>query len=288
MHRVKLFMLILLCISSMIVPTANANAGSDHVLILGVFPRRNAEDTFKSFKPLANYLSQQLGMQVRLETAKDFNAFWENVKNRRYDFVHFNQFHYVESHDKYGYDVIAKNEEFGKSTLASGLVVRKDSGIHSLTELKGKKIVFGGGKKAMVAYIGNTALLRRAGLKDGDYMEEFAKNPPNATFATFYKQADAGGIGDPGLKIPLVKKKIDTSKLTFLALGEDLPHIPWAVKHDMATELKTKIQKLLLQLNNSETGKSILKQAKLTGIVEARDNDYDICRKVIKEVFDTK
>ena len=253
-------------------------------LIIGIFPRRNAAITIKYFTPLANYLEKKLGRRIMLETTRDFRSFWQGIKNRRYDIVHFNQFHYVQSRKQFGYEVILKNEEFGKQTIAGAIVIRKDSGIKTLSDLKGKRIMFGGGPKAMVAYIATTYLLRKAGLKKGDYREIFAKNPPNACMGTYLRQADAGGVGNITLELPVIKKRINTERLTFLATGESLPHILWAVKKNMPAKLKLKIQMILANLYKHPEGKAILDRAKLTRLVLARDTEFKRVRAMIKFV----
>ena len=136
-------------------------------LKMGVFPRRSVAATHKLFKPLADKLSKELGEPVQLVVAKDFKAFWEGVQRKEYDLVHYNQYHYLLSHKGGGYNVIAVNEEFGTSQIAGALSVRKDSGIGSVAELKGKTVLIGGGKKAMGSYIAVTAILKKAGLEAG-------------------------------------------------------------------------------------------------------------------------
>ena len=84
-------------------------------LVMGVFPRRNATTTIKLFTPVTEYLSEKLGREVQLETAKDFRSFWQKVLLQRYDIVHFNQYHYIKTHDKKIYRAILQNEEFGKN-----------------------------------------------------------------------------------------------------------------------------------------------------------------------------
>lgn len=261
-------------------------AADDTALILGIFPRFSATDVHDAYAPMARYLSQALGREVKVETAKDQTAFWQAVTQGRYDIVHYNQMNYVDSHEKFGYDVIAMNEEFGKSTLASALVVRKDSGIDSVMDLKGKTVIFGGGPKAMVAYVGNYVLLKRAGLKKGDYKEEFSKSPANAIMAVYYKQAAAGGAGDVGFKMQAVDEKIETAELKFLAVGEPMPHLPWAARSTLGADSLKQIQTALLKLNNSPDGPSVLKSAQLTGLRSATDADYDMIRKIIKEAAD--
>lgn len=260
------------------------HAAAEEPLVLGIFPRFAATMVHDAFDPLAKYLSAELGREVKIETTKDQNAFAEAITTKRYDIVHFNQLNYVESHEKFGYDVVAINEEFGKGTVAGALVVRKDSGIKNLADLRGKTIVFGGGPKAMVAYIANVALLQRAGLKKGDYKEEFAKSPVNAMTAVFHKQAVAGGTGDIGLKAQAGNEVLDVDELAFLAVGEQIPHVPWAVKTSLGADLTKKIQDALLKVKSSKDGAGILKAARLTNLLPAKDADFEIVRKMIKDV----
>jgi len=141
----------------------HASAASDAELRIGVFPRRNATETVRIFSPLAHYLSERLGRKVILETSRDFHSFWISLQSGRFHVVHYNQYHYVRSHKELGYDVVAKIEERGESTIAGCLAVRKDRGLRTVADLRGRKIVFGGGRKAMQSYIIATHLLRSGG-----------------------------------------------------------------------------------------------------------------------------
>jgi len=256
---------------------------ADDSLTMGVFPRRNSGVTIKMFKPLAKYLSQETGMKIKLETAKDFPAFWNSVKAKRYDIAHFNQLHYLMSKDIVGYKVFAKNEEFGKSNIAPAIAVRKDSGIETLQDLKGKNIIFGGGRLAMIAHVGNKNILNEAGLVPGSYNAMLAKNPPNAAMAVYYKKADAAGIGDVGLNIPMLKKKIDVEQMKFLTIGKSQPHIPWVYKTSLNADMQSKIDAAFIKLNKTDEGKAILKRAGMTGMDVATDSDYDISRAEMKK-----
>jgi len=256
---------------------------ADETLTLGVFPRRNSGVTMKMFKPLAKYLTDETGIKIKLETAKNFPAFWKNVKAKRYDIAHFNQLHYLMSKDLVGYKVFAKNEEFGKSIIAPAIVVRKDSGIETLQDLKGKKIIFGGGRLAMIAYVGNKNILHDAGLTDESYTSMIGKNPPNAAMAVYFKKADAAGIGDVGLSIPMLKKKIEIDQMKLLTIGKSQPHIPWVYKSSMKQDVKQKIGAAFEKLNDTPEGKKILKKAGMTGMAIAKDSDYDVSRSEIKK-----
>jgi len=254
-------------------------------LKLGVFPRRGEKMTRKMYAPLVEELSRSLGIKVVLETSHDFASFWENVTRKRFDIVHYNQYHYVNSHKHYGYRVFAQNVELGNQKIAGAILVRADSDINSLQDLKGKKIVFGGGRRAMQAYIATTHMLRNAGLKKGDYIEQFALNPPKATIATFYRQAAAAGAGNYVLDLPNVQKQIDVSEMKYLAVSDRLAHLPWAVKQTMSDDLASSIQSIMVNLSNTNEGNTILKQARVNKFLSANDTDYDQHREIIKSVL---
>ena len=258
---------------------------SSRPLVLGVFPRRNIKATYKLFNPLVRYLSQQLGREVILETSKSFRSFWENVKRQRYDIVHFNQYHYIVSHKYHNYDVIAANKELGRDTISGSLIVRKDSGIDRVADLKGKTILFGGGRRAMQSYISATWLLRQGGLNASDYVEKFAINPPNTIISTYFKRADASGSGDVVMYLDNVRKRIDVSQLKYLAKTEPMTHLPWAVNRELANDLKHKIQQVLTTMDTNSAGMEILKSANLNALVPVVDTDYDKHRRIVVDIY---
>lgn len=255
---------------------------AEDALTIGIFPRRNATLTTKLFSPLAEHLSRELGREVQLMTAKDFPAFWEGVEAGRYDIVHYNQYHYIKSANQY--EVIASNEEFGESLISGSIFVRRDSGITRLDQLRGRSIIFGGGKDAMMSYIMPRYLLLQAGLLPGDIEEKFANSPPNSLLAVHYRQADAGGAGSVVINLPVVKKIIDTEDLVAIAESEKIVQLPWAIKRTLPEELKGHVQDLLVSLHESDGGLAILEAANLTGIHPRMDTDYDQCRAIIANI----
>jgi len=258
---------------------AHAN---DHELTFGVFPRRNAAETTRMFTPMADRLSADLKRKVLLVTSRDFESFWTGVRERRYDIVHYNQYHYIRSSDFY--EVVAHIEEGGKKTIAGAIFVRKDSGIKSLQELRGRSVLFGGGEDAMIAYIANRYVMLQAGLKRDDFKPLFAVNPPNAIVAVHFRQADAAGAGDVGLDLPVVRKAIDPGELTTLAESPQLLQLPIAVKRGMSPALRAHIENVLLDLPKSDAGRQVLKSAALSGMGKARDKDYDPHRQMVQAV----
>jgi len=248
---------------------------------MGIFPRRSTVATNKIFKPLAEELSKALGEPVQLIVAKNFKYFWRGVEDNEYDLVHYNQYHYLLSHKNFGYKVIAINEEFEKSEISGSLIVRKDSGINKVADLKGKTILFGGDKKAMGSYISPTAILKKAGLLAGrDYKVNFTKNPPGAAIGVFNNAAHAAGVGSVILKVKGVQKKIDVSQMKILAKSKPYIQLPWAVKTNMPTAKVNKIQSFMTSLKGNND--ALLKSSRVTNFLKASDKDFNDVRTIVK------
>jgi phosphonate transport system substrate-binding protein len=280
-RQVRRTILLLGLITALVVaPVIHA---AEEPLTLGIFPRHKATETTTMYVPLANYLSASLGRKVVLVTSRDFESFWKGVTERQYDIVHYNQYHYIRSAQSYR--VVAHNQEFGKNAVAGALFVRKDSGITNVAQLRGRTIIFGGGKDAMLSYIAPRFLLMQAGLKEADFKTEFAVNPPNTLLALYNRLADAGGGGDILIDLPVVKNAIDTGQLRLLAATEPLLFLPWAVKRTMPEKLAGAVQATLTELGRNEAGRKVLQAAQTTGIEKAGDKDYDPHRKMINAVF---
>ena len=265
---------------------ANSNdlpvqAQNSNPLVIGIFPRRDPALSIHLFRPLKEFLELKINRKFILETSPDFRIFNKNLQQRRYDLVHFNQFHYVKSHDTLQYDALVQNEEFGEASIRGGVYVRKDSGIDSLQQLRGKEVLFGGGKEAMMSYIVPLYLLYQSGLRDEDFNALFATSPPNSILATYTRQVIASGAGDAATRLPVVTQKIDTSQLKALALSSEMAHLPWAIKHELPDSLKSRIQQILLELKNSAQGREVLKAARLTALNPVSNEDYNQHRDII-------
>lgn len=243
-------------------------------LVLGIFPRWNATETFNRFQPLAHALAANVGCEVKLETTKDFAGFGRAVAGGRYDIVHYNPIQHWQAHQRFGYRAILMNEEDGARDITGIVAVRADSPVRHLAELRGKTIVFGGDRDAMVAYVAPTALLRAAGLKAGDYREQFAHNPSQAILGLQHGRGDAATTASLIFGLPSAVSRLNPRAVRVIAQSAPLPQHAWAVKRGMPASLASRVQNFLAALNTTPNGRAVLTQAKLTRLWPASDADY--------------
>ena len=237
-------------------------------------------------QPLTAYLSSRLHMPVTLSAPADYPAFWSAVENDSFDLVHYNQYHYIRAHKIFGHRLVARNREQGRDDIRAAILVRADSPLLSLDDLHGRKVLFGGGRSAMVSYVLTVDLLRRSGLDDGDYISEFAQNPPKAVTAMYYGQGDAAAASRLVLTSPGLAPEIrDRGRLRELASTDPIPQLPWAVSRSIPEPLRKNISSALLDLSTTDAGREILRQLQIDGFSPAEDTDYDGVRALVARVL---
>ncbi len=260
-------------------------AADSNGLSVGIFPRRDSEVTREMFAPLMDHLRQALKLQVSLDVPPDFEAFWERLIENRYDLVHLNQYQYLRAHQLFGYQAILKNEEMGRTEITPVIWVRKGSGINQPSDLKGKKVIFGGGRQAMVSYIMAADLLREHGLAEDDYLIQFAVNPVSAMLSLYYRQSVAAGAGDALPPILGTHESVSPEAFETLLRGQSVAQLPWAVSPALSEKTSLGISQALTTLKRSETGQQLLRHAGLSGLVTATDEDYDPHRQIVARVL---
>ncbi len=254
-------------------------------ITLGVFPRHPALETRQHFMPLARELAERLGEPVHLDVPPDFPALWERIRDNRYQLVHYNAYHYIRAHHEFQHHAIAMNEERGEATIRSAIWIRRDTPANKVLDLKRGKIVFGGGRDAMVSHIMALDLLQRAGLAPSDYTSQFTINPSHALLAVYFHQSLAAGFAADIPKGEPWGKGADPTLLIPLVVSEPVAQHPWAVADAVESAQRARIRTALLSIGDTEQGQAALKQAGMTGIAPASDHDYDPHREIVLRVL---
>ena len=114
--------------------------------VVGVHPLHNAKRLLGIYGPILDYVNTRIPeAHFRLEAARNYEEFDKKLYAGYYDLAMPNPYQTVRAF-KYGYRVFAKMGDDGE--FRGIILVRKDSSIHELTDLRGK----------IVAYPAQTAL----------------------------------------------------------------------------------------------------------------------------------
>ena len=115
------------------------------VVVYSVLSGENERDRIIRMKPVTDYLTKELGVEVKLFTATDYAGTIEAMKAGKAHFASYGTASYAAAWDAMKGNVeplLTQTDETGGSGYHSTIWVRKDSNIESLDDLKGKTLAF--------------------------------------------------------------------------------------------------------------------------------------------------
>ena len=268
------------------------------VLITGLAPRPAAARDLKfgftpvlgeaemraEFDPLAAYLSDAIGQKVVLYVAKDYGDLRTQMEAGAVDIGSFSPFAYVDATRGGKIRIIAQSIIDGTATYRGIIVARKDSGLKTVADLKGKRFAFVDPKSAS-GYVYPRAMLIEKGLDPKTYFKEtiFAGDHNRVIAAVLDGKVDAGAIYEGALAVAKANG-VPTENLVTLASTDPIPHDAIAVRTGLDEALAKQIQTALVDMDKTEAGRQVIANSKkkLTGHVIAEDSLFDVVRRTAK------
>lgn len=240
-------------------------AGVAHAEIkIGVLAKRGASKAMMKWKATGDYLSSKMGEPVIIIPLK-FTAIEPMVQSGKIDFLLANSAFYVEMEKKHGVKAVATliNSRDGKAleTFGGVILVKADSPIQTLADIKGKKFMcvkyssFGGAQMAWRLLIDNGIDPK----KDFKAFPE-GKKHDNVVLAVKSGVMDAGTVRSDTLERMAGEGKIKMEEFRIInPISDDfpfvrstrlypewpmaaLPHVSPAVASKLATALQTLAQ----------------------------------------------
>ncbi len=251
----------------------NATAVSHQELKIGVVPYKSPREIVTIYSPIASLLTKKLGVNVRVVTAVGFNQYMQRIYNKQYDIIVLGSTFYFKANERAGYEAIAR----GYPPFHSGIIVRKDSGIINLNQLKGKRmaavnIMDRGG------YILQKRALKEIGINpEADLDLHFRGKHDAVIYAVLNGEDDAGAIRLDAMQKPSFASV--RGKLRTIYTSPENPQFPFAVHKDMDPDLRRKISDVLgsITAKNPETA-TILERMNIKGIELVTCNDLERLR----------
>ncbi len=244
-------------------------------LILGVHPYLDSKSVIERFHPLAEYLSFKLGEKVEVRVGKDYQSHIQAIGSNNIDIAYLGPASYVKMVERYGEKpILGRLEAMGKPSFSGHIIVRSDSKISSLTELKGTFFAFGDKNSTMSRLVPQAMLQQKyIGLDDlAGY--HFYKGHENVAMAVLSGDADAGAVKEE------VFQQFQQRGIRSLQKTPEVSEHLFVTRSNLDPELIKKIKNIMLDINRPEVVKRTLRPIKksLTGLVSAKSTDYDSLR----------
>jgi len=268
--------------------------GKRPVMRIGYMNCNNEQETTKRFTPLTRYLSEKLDVEFVMVPV-DTHDFEKRFREGEFAFTHTNSLLYIILRENYRLELIAsdKRGNFGSRT-GGAIIARKGNGINKLSDIKGKRMVFGP-MLAPTGYLAEYDLMLRSGIdpeKDlayyaipsGSYKHE------KLVYGVLFGQYDVGAAPLLDLEVMTREGKITPDDFIILAQTPIIPYCTFGAAEKTDPKLVARFRKALLELKPSDTVEidgervKVLNAAWADGYEQLLDSDYNPIRDMARRV----
>jgi phosphonate transport system substrate-binding protein len=249
--------------------------------IFAVHPLHNPARLFEVYGPLIEYLNRNIpGVTFRLEASRNYEAFEEKLYARKFDFALPNPYQTLKSLG-HGYHVIAKMGDDYKFTGV--ILVRRDSGIKQVKDLKGKKVSYPA-KTALAATMMPQYFFQTHGLDVNRDIENLYVGSQESSIMNVYLGTVSAGATWP-LPWDAFQKEHPDQARELEVKWETLPLINNGVvaRNDVPAPLVKQVAQLLNGLHETDEGRAILARMPLSRFELADDRRYRVIEAFLRE-----
>lgn len=235
-------------------------------------PSGDAQMILKGGEEIGQLLQKTTGLHFKTSVATSYAAVIEAMGAGKVDVGWLATFSYVLAHDKYGVELLLVVQRFGSPFYRGQIMVRADSGIQDLAELKGKRFAFVDPASTSGHLYPKTLLLSKGIDPEHFFKKSVFAGSHNAVVLSIYKGEVDGGAAYDGSRSAVAKIFPDVfDKVKVIAYTKEIPNDTVSVRKKLPEDLKLIIRDGLKQVSHSPEGSKVLK--KLYGISGFTDLD---------------
>lgn len=242
---------------------------------IGLVPEEDIRKMAARYEPLAEYLSKKLDKEIVLVYLDSYGEVCDKFIYKQLDAAFFGSFSYALTHVKAGVEPIARPDYQGTSTYRGLIVVREDSNIKNIIDMRGKRLVLVH-QATYAGYLYPLYYFKERGIKDLEgYFSKiiFAGSHDKAIFALLKGEADMACPKDLVYQ-RIIKENPDLEKkLVVLSASGPVPSNALCVSKDLDPILKNKLKDALLNLHREVEAIPVLESLGVDKFIETKDSD---------------
>ncbi|MDD2088767.1 putative selenate ABC transporter substrate-binding protein [Pseudomonas guariconensis] len=244
-------------------------------LRVSAIPDEAPTELLRKFKPLGEYLSKQLGMDVKFVPVADYPAVVESLASNRLDMAWLGGFTFVQVHLKDPTATPLVQREQDAQFTSKFITANPD--VKSLADLKGKSFAFGSISSTSGSLMPRYFMLKEDNIKPESYFSRVAySGAHDATVAWVQAGKVDGGVLNASVWQKLVDAgKVDTNKVKVFATTPTYYDYNWTVRGNLDPALKEKIKAAFLALDPANPEhKAILDLQAASRFIETKPENY--------------
>jgi phosphonate transport system substrate-binding protein len=249
---------------------------SDKEYVVGIHPLHNPQRLMELYGPIVEYINIHIPeAHFRLEASRDYADFERKLYAGHFDFAMPNPYQTVRS-TAHGYRIFGK---MGDDQDFCGIIlVRKDSGIHQVTDLKGKAVAYPA-PTALAATMMPQYFLQTHGLDvNKDIENRYVGSQESAILDVYHGHVAAGATWPVPWKTFSTEHPEMANQLEVKWQTESLQNNGWVVRKDVPAPIAEKFKTLLLGLNENEQGRRMLERLPISRFEAASEETYQPVR----------
>ena len=245
---------------------------SAETYFLAVQPILSKAKTLSIYQPLASYLSQATGHEIKIYASNNFVAHWEELRrNQAYDLA-LDAAHFTSYRVKnLKYSVLAKITD----TVSFSLICNEDNTFFDAEELIAKRITTPASPS-----LGGVRLL--------NMYPNISRQPvfiSTNNFQDSLQMLKAKKVIAAMVPTPIIS---GDSSVNTIMVTDPIPHMAIAASDRVDNKTKEKIRSALINASSTQEGKELLTKLNFAGFEKASNNTYAGYESLLKDVWGYK
>lgn len=296
-------------------PMASEMAEMPEELVIGFVPSREADALVDTIQPVADYLTEQLGIPVNGVVTPDYTGLVTAMESEQAHIGAFGPFSLLQARERAGAEIILQSERFGSATYHTQFMTNEpdkycddepvvsdeengwlncngtaDADTGPVAEEKIAEIEAGTTVSFVEAasasgYIFPATIFLNNGIDPEEDIDPiFAGGHDASVIAVCEGQAEVGVSFDDARGAAETTCDIASNVVVF-AYGPEIPNDGWAVLGSLPDELKEDIKQALLDYAASEEGAAVLQEIyEIDNLVEADQDAFEIVQQAADQL----
>lgn len=273
MSTIRALVITLLCIVGGI-----PLSGGEKAITVGLIPDGLSQ---RERMPLLEYLSKQMGSEIRFVTPSSYADMMTGLSNGSIDFACLGGVTYVRSRAKIG--VLPLVQRTTDLQFRALFITGAKSPIYSLSDLRGKKFAFGDMNSTsghMIPYLE----LKHAGINPATDLDfRYTGGHPLTVKLVETGIVDAGAVDETFFSSMVSSGKIDGKKVRVFYTSRPFVDYVWVARRGLADSEREKFATAFLELKEGKDD-DVLKILRATKFIRASDDAYASLRQVVREL----
>ena len=294
--------------------TPSAAAEMPEELVIGFVPSREADALVDTIQPVADALSDALGIPVEGIVSTDYTALVTAMETGQAQIGAFGPFSLLQARDRAGAEIMLQSERFGSATYHTQFMTNNPDkyctdepvvdpetgyqncngtaeadtgpvGLEALANLEDGTTFSFVEQASASGYIFPATILKSQGIDYETGIDPiFAGGHDTSVVAVCEGDAEVGVAFDDARGAAETDCDVAGNVVVF-AYGPEIPNDGWAVAGDLPDELKEQIKQALLDYAATEEGQATLEAIyEITGLVEADQEAFTIVEDAAAEL----